>query len=397
MRTINLRQMISVALLSATLAVGLTGACAWGYRQWPTAQAAGGETAVEKATPAASRRLPIVPDAVAAGDERNNIEVYRAAAPGVVFITTSAAPSRKPMFEEDDDREGAGSGVLIDDQGHILTNEHVVAGAQRVTVKLSGEQTYSARVVGTDPDTDLAVLKIDAPCEQLAAIPMGNSEQLVVGQKVLAIGNPFGLDRTLTTGVISGLQRPIQTRNRRMIEGAIQTDASINPGNSGGPLLDSQGRLIGINTMIYSPSGGSVGVGFAIPVNIAKRIVPQLMSAGRVNRPRLGIGVRAISELRGQVRLPVAEGLVVMQVAPGSPAAAAGLRGLQQDDYGQVLLGDIIVAVDGQAVKEQEDLMRAVEQHQIGDEVEVEVLRGRQNVTLTMRLSEMKSSPRSKR
>ena len=396
MRTINLRQMLSVTVLSATLAAGLTGACAWGYRQWPSAQAASEETAVEKAAPATSRRLPVTPDAVAAGDERNNIEVYRAAAPGVVFITTSAASSRKFMFDEDDDREGAGSGVIIDEQGHILTNEHVVAGAQRVTVKLSGEQTYPARVVGTDPDTDLAVLKIDAPRELLTAIPQGNSEQLVVGQKVLAIGNPFGLDRTLTTGVISGLQRPIQTRNRRLIEGAIQTDASINPGNSGGPLLDSQGRLIGINTMIYSPTGGSVGVGFAIPVNIAKRIIPQLMSAGRVNRPRLGIGVRAVSELRGQVRLPVTDGLVVMQVAPDSPAAAAGLRGLQQDDYGQVVLGDIIVTVDGQAVKSQEDLMRALERHQMNDEVEIEVMRGRRSMTLSVVLADRQNDQRPK-
>lgn len=270
MVNLSVRQLCGWMIFSAVVAVGLTGLGVWGLAHLPTAKAAGTETK--------NRRLPGIADPATSSDERNNIEVYRATAPGNVFITTAAGG--RILFDSDD-REGTGSGVAIDEQGHILTNEHVLSGTQRVTVKLSDNCTYPARIVSTDPDSDLAVLKIEAPREQLTVIPMADSDQLTVGQKVLAIGNPFGLDRTVSTGVISGLQRPIHTRNQRLIEGAIQRDASINPGNSGGALLDSQGRLIGINTMIYSPTGGSVGVGFAIPTNIAKRIVPQLISNGR--------------------------------------------------------------------------------------------------------------------
>src|SRR5215813_9304171 len=203
-------------------------------------------------------------------------------------------------------QEGAGSGSIIDEQGDILTNYHVIAGAEKLTVSFGGGKSYPARVVGKDPDTDLAVVRLlEQPKEPLTIVPMGDSDKLIVGQKVLAIGNPFGLDRTLTTGVISGLQRPIRAQNGRQIEGAIQTYASINPGNSGGPLLDSHGRMIGINSQIESPSCASAGVGFAIPVNIAKRIVPQLIRNGSVQRPKLGIQSRDVETLGNQVRLPV--------------------------------------------------------------------------------------------
>ena len=191
---------------------------------------------------------------------------------------------------------------------------------------------------------------MEKPKEGLTVIPLGDSDRLEVGQKVLAIGNPFGLDRTLTTGVISGLQRPIRARNGRPIEGAIQTDASINPGNSGGPLLDSHGRMIGINSQILSPSGASAGVGFAVPVNIAKRIVPQLVRSGEVRRPKLGISSRDVELLKRQIDLPVAEGVLIWQVAPGGAAANAGLRGLTQTENGDVEIGDIIVGMDGEKV-----------------------------------------------
>jgi len=391
---LSVRQTLTIAALAALVAVGVMGLYVWSFQHLPAAKAASGEEAGDQRPAGRERRVSGITDPSTASDERNNIEVYRATAPGVVFITTSAGG--RGMFDLEE-REGAGSGVVIDDQGHILTNEHVVAGSQRVTVKLTGDRTYQARVIGTDPDTDLAVLKIEAPRDQLSAIPMGDSDQLTVGQKVLAIGNPFGLDRTLTTGVISGLQRPIHSRSRRLIEGAIQTDASINPGNSGGPLLDSHGRLIGINTMIYSPTGGSVGVGFAIPVNIAKRIAPQLISGRRIVRPRLGIGVRAISDLRGQLRAPVEQGLVVIQVEPGGPADLAGLRGLRADEYGDAALGDIIVAVDGEAVQDLDDLMRILDRRQIGDEIEVEVVRRRGRETLTVRLTAPPQQPSVKR
>jgi S1-C subfamily serine protease len=217
---------------------------------------------------------------------------------------------------------------------------------------------------------------------------MGDSDRLSVGQKVLAIGNPFGLDRTLTTGVISGLQRPIEARTGRIIEGAIQTDASINPGNSGGPLLDSQGRMIGINSQILSPDGGgSVGVGFAIPVSIAKRIIPQLIRDGRVVRPKLGIYPRAVGDLRG-IRLPVESGLLILQLDPNGSAASAGLRGLSETTEGDLIVGDIITGIDGEKVETQNDLFRIMEKHQFNDTVQVDVVRGAngQRATVPVRL-----------
>jgi S1-C subfamily serine protease len=387
MLTISPRQIISLALLltvlAAVLAVAGTSSVFFWHSRLPAVHAA------NEADADAKRRAPRPPgvtDPSTTSDEQNNIQVYQSIAPGVVYIT--AASGRKGIFD-DEESSGTGSGSIIDKQGHILTNEHVVEGADRLTVKLGDGKDYPARVVGVDADTDLAVIKVDAPADQLTVIRMADSDQLQVGQKVLAIGNPFGLDRTLTTGVISGLQRPIHTRNGRLIEGAIQTDASINPGNSGGPLLDSHGRMIGINSQILSPrGGGSVGVGFAIPTNIAMRIVPQLVSTGRVIRPRLGIGVRAIRDLRGQVRdLPVEEGLLVVQVAPGGAADQAGLRGVSRDRFGIVELGDIILAVDGEPVRDQDDLTRLLERKQIGETIQVSIWRAGRTLTLQIPLT----------
>ncbi|HVG39519.1 MAG TPA: trypsin-like peptidase domain-containing protein, partial [Pyrinomonadaceae bacterium] len=277
-------------------------------------------------------------------------------------------------------------GSIIDAQGHILTNHHVVAGAQSLTVDLGGEKKYPARIVGVDADTDLAVIQVKAPREQLTVMPLGDSEKLVVGQKVLAIGNPFGLDRTLTTGVISGLQRPIRARTGRLIEGAIQTDASINPGNSGGPLLDSQGHMIGINSQILSPAGGSVGVGFAIPVNIAKRIVPQLIQNGQVSRPKLGIFPYNVEDVKDRVRLPVSAGVLVYQIYPNGAAAGAGLRGFTQDNNGDVFLGDIITGINGDKVDNKDDLARVLDKYQIGDTVQVEIIRNNGRTSVPVRL-----------
>src|SRR5437867_7024017 len=226
-------------------------------------------------------------------------------------------------------QEGTCSGSIIDEQGDIVTNAHCLENVQKLSVSFGGGRNYPAKVVGVDADTDLAVIRLsEAPKEALTIVPMGDSDRLNVGQKVLAIGNPFGLDRTLTTGVISGLERPIRAQNNRQIEGAIQTDASINPGNSGGPLLDSHGRMIGINSQILSPSGASAGVGFAIPVSIAKRIIPQLIRSGEVRRPKLGVTTRDVESLSGQVRLPVSYGTMIWNVQAGGPAANAGLHGL---------------------------------------------------------------------
>src|SRR3954469_21705493 len=274
-----------------------------------------------------------VTDPSLATDEQNNVEVYKSISPGVVFITSTSY--QRGFFGEVEEGQGSGSGSVIDEQGNILTNYHVIEGSQKLTVSFGGDKTYPAKVVGGDPDTDLAVIKVDAPREALKIVPLGDSDNLVVGQKVLAIGNPFGLDRTLTTGVISGLQRPIRARNNHPIDAAIQTDASINPGNSGGPLLDKYGRMIGINSQILSPGGeqgGSVGVGFAIPVNMAKRVIPQLIQYGEVRRPKLGAQLPAVQDLMQQgYRLPVQSGLVVYQTQPGGSADRAGLKGITGD------------------------------------------------------------------
>src|SRR6266852_2591695 len=257
-----------------------------------------------------------ITDPSLATDEQNNIEVYKATAPGVVYIqSTTMVRDFFGMFSRP--AEGAGSGSIIDEQGDILTNYHVIADAEKLTVSFGSGKNYPAKVVGRDPDTDLAVIRLlETPKEAVTIVPMGDSDKLVVGQKVLAIGNPFGLDRTLTTGVISGLERPIRAQNQRQIEGAIQTDASINPGNSGGPLLDSHGRMIGINSQIESPSGASAGVGFAIPVSIAKRIVPQLVRNGEIRRPDLGIISQDVARLANQLRMPVPEGVLIIQTQP---------------------------------------------------------------------------------
>jgi S1-C subfamily serine protease len=342
--------------------------------------------------------LPVAPpatitDPAIATDEQNNIEVYKAVSPGVVYIqSTSRVRDFFGLLSEA--REGAGSGSIIDDQGDILTNYHVIANAEKLTVSFGTGRTYPARVVGKDPDTDLAVIRLlQTPREPLTVVPMGDSDKLIVGQKVLAIGNPFGLERTLTTGVISGLERPIRAQNNRQIEGAIQTDASINPGNSGGPLLDSRGRMIGINSQIESPSGASAGVGFAIPINIAKRVVPELVRNGAVVRPSLGITQRDVETLARQVEMPVSDGVVIWYARPGGAAANAGLRGLAQTDEG-VELGDIIVSLNGQKVADSDDLYRVLDKYHIGDTVNVEVVRRGRRMTVPVKLTETPNSYR---
>ncbi len=331
---------------------------------------------------------PNITDPSLATDEQNNIEVYKAIAPGVVNIS-STAMVRDFFGLTVEPREGTGSGSIIDEQGDILTNYHVIENAQKLSVSFGGGKNYPAKVIGGDQDTDLAVIRlIETPKEVLTIVPMADSDKLTVGQKVLAIGNPFGLDRTLTTGVISGLQRPIRAQNGRPIEGAIQTDASINPGNSGGPLLDSHGRMIGINSQILSPSGASAGVGFAIPVNIAKRIVPQLIRNGEVRRPKLGISTRDVQSLANQVRMPVSEGVLILEVQPGGSAANAGLRGVVQTDEGDIELGDIIVGINGEKIGNNDDLYHALDKHEIGESVNVEIVRNGRRMNVPVRLME---------
>lgn len=332
-----------------------------------------------------------ISDPSAVTDEQNNIEVYKTLSPGVAFINTTSY--QQDFWGDVSEGKGNGSGSVIDSSGNILTNYHVIEGAQKVTVSFGGDKVYPARIVGGDPDTDLAVIKIDPPASGLTVVPMGESDKLAVGQKVLAIGNPFGLDRTLTTGVISGLQRPIRSRpvpgapNGRPIDAAIQTDASINPGNSGGPLLDKYGKMIGINSQILSPAGGSVGVGFAIPISTAKRVIPQLLQYGEVRRPKLGANLLSVESLNEQgASLPVTSGLLIRNVTPGTTASNAGLRGLSQDAMGKVAIGDIILTLDGEKMKDLDDLYRFLDKKQIGDTIQAQVFRGGKNVTVPVKL-----------
>ncbi|HZI86977.1 MAG TPA: trypsin-like peptidase domain-containing protein [Pyrinomonadaceae bacterium] len=376
MYKITARQILVIALISGLFAAAVVAVV---DRMSGRLQPSG--SAFTESSPAG------VTDPSMATDEQNNIEIYRTLSPGVVNIhSTSYA---RDFFGFVEPQEGSGSGSILDQEGHILTNNHVVERAEKLSVSFGGPKEYAATVVGRDPDTDLAVIRlIEKPREPLSVVPLGDSDKLVVGQKVLAIGNPFGLDRTLTTGVISGLQRPIRARNNRQIEGAIQTDASINPGNSGGPLLDSHGRMIGINSQILSPSGASAGVGFAVPVNIAKRIVPQLIKSGQVLRPKLGITTRNVEALKNQVELPVSDGVLIWQVAAGGAAAGAGLRGLTQTENGDVELGDIIVAVNKEKVANADDLFRVLDKQQVGAVVPVDIVRNGRKMTVPVRLTE---------
>ncbi|MDQ6785284.1 MAG: trypsin-like peptidase domain-containing protein [Acidobacteriota bacterium] len=371
------RQILFLALASALIAVGLM-ACVGSF-------GGGAWQARETANVASAENTPQgITEPSTVSDEQNNIEVYRTLAPGVAFITSTM--QQQDYFGDVQEGKGTGSGSVIDAQGHILTNYHVIEGARKLTVSLGGDKVYPAHLVGGDMDTDLAVIQIDVPKEGLTIIPMGDSDKLSVGQKVLAIGNPFGLDRTLTTGVISGLQRPIRAVNDHPIEGAIQTDASINPGNSGGPLLDKYGRMIGINSQILSRSGGSVGVGFAIPVSIAKRVIPQLIQFGEVRRPKLGASLESVEQLNGQVSLPVESGLLVRQVLSSGSAATAGIRGLSQSADGNVALGDIITSVDGEKMSSLDDLYHYLDKKQIGDTVQVAVYRNGRTLTIPVKL-----------
>jgi S1-C subfamily serine protease len=305
-------------------------------------------------------------------DEEINIRVYRAASPAVVNITTIAVAY--DFFLNPMPKEGTGSGAIIDRLGHVLTNFHVIDGARQLEVTLADGSKWPARPVGADPSNDLALIKIDAPVEKLTVIPLGDSSKLLVGQKVLVIGNPFGLDRTLTVGIVSSVGRPIRADNGRLIRGMIQTDAAINPGNSGGPVLNSSGEVIGVSTAIFSPSGGSVGVGFAVPINTAKHIIPELISRGYVARPYLGIaGHEIVPALVQALRLPVKEGIMVVEVTPGSPAQRAGIRGGDRAvQVGNMIVrvgGDIITEVDQVKVRTFEELSDFIDAKQPGDTV----------------------------
>jgi S1-C subfamily serine protease len=327
---------------------------------------------------------PVAPRGPLSAEELTTIDIFERASPSVVFITTVSHVrdywSRNVMRVP----QGTGSGFIWDEQGHVVTNFHVIRGAQEALITLADQRMYPAELVGASPEHDLAVLRIEVEFDGPPPLPIGASADLRVGQNVYAIGNPFGLDHTLTTGIISALDRTIDDERGGTIENLIQTDAAINPGNSGGPLIDSAGRLIGINTMIYSPSGAYAGIGFAVPVATVNRVVPRLIAYGRYVRPTLGISADDDIERR---LLEDDGGVLVLGVAPGSPAEAAGLRATEVTQTGRVILGDVIEALDGEPVTTFDDLVDLLDEHGFGERVTVSVRRGDERLRVPVTLS----------
>lgn len=315
--------------------------------------------------------------------EKATINLFEEAAPSVCFITTSNL--RQDFFSMDVSEipRGNGSGFVWDKEGHIVTNFHVIRGADRAQVTLADQSTYEAELVGTAPNKDLAVLKIKAPRNLLRPLPVGSSEFLRVGQSVFAIGNPFGLDQTLTTGIVSALGREIESVGGIPIRDAIQTDAAINPGNSGGPLLDSSGKLIGVNTAIYSPSGASAGIGFSIPVSVVKWVIPELIKDGRITRPSLNVELTPTNWVK-RYKL---DGPLVMGATPGGAADRAGIRATRRTRNGEIILGDIIVAINQAKITSYEDLVLEIEKYKPGEEVLLKLLRDGKALEVKVQLS----------
>lgn len=315
-------------------------------------------------------------------EELKTISVFEKAAQSVVYITNTAVRRDIWSLNTFEVPQGSGSGFIWSRQGHIVTNYHVIYGADSIQVVLDDQSTRDARIVGVDPDHDLAVLQITGKANTLMPLKIGTSQDLRVGQRVLAIGNPFGLDHTLTTGVVSALGRSIKSVNDRTIENAIQTDAAINPGNSGGPLLNSAGELIGVNTQIVSPSGAYAGIGFAVPVDIVKRVVPQLIQYGKVIRPGLGISLIPDS-IAGRWGI---KGIVIAKVLPGSMADKAGLQGLKETATGRIRLGDVIISIDGEAIRTYDDLARLLDRYNVGDRIKLGIRRNGKEQILSLTL-----------
>ncbi|VAX35677.1 HtrA protease/chaperone protein [hydrothermal vent metagenome] len=320
-------------------------------------------------------------------EEEALINVFEKVSPAVVFIKNAAL--QWDLFSTDlyEIPQGAGSGFIWDDQGHVITNFHVIYQADKIEVILNDQKSYEAKVIGISPDHDLAVLKINAPTQQLKSISIGSSKGLKVGQKALSIGNPFGLDHSLTTGVVSALGRSMNSIGGRKIHNVIQTDAAINPGNSGGPLLDSSGNLIGVSTSIYSPSGAYAGVGFAIPVDIVKRVVPQLIKYGRVKRAGLGV-VLVPDNIRK--RAGVKKGAMILDIQRKSASDQAGLQATRRNMLGNIIYGDVIVVVDKQPIESNEDLVTYLETKNEGEKINLKFMRGTKEYGTTVILQEIR-------
>lgn len=317
-----------------------------------------------------------------AEDENNTIDIFRATSNSVVFITSKAVRRNLFSLNAVEIPQGTGSGIVWDNSGRIVTNFHVISDANSIEVTMADQSKWDASLIGAAPDKDLAVLQINAPQRVLQPIAIGESDTLQVGQKVFAIGNPFGLDQTMTSGIISALDREINAITGRVIRGVIQTDAAINPGNSGGPLLDSAGRLIGINTAIFSPSGSYAGIGFAVPVTEVNRVIPLLIQDGKLIKPGLGV---TLADSRISQRLGI-EGMIILEVQQGSGADRAGLRPTQQHG-GEIILGDVIQKIKGEEIRDLEDIQDALEKHKIGDSIPVTVYRESEPMEVMIELS----------
>ncbi|RYE90824.1 MAG: trypsin-like serine protease [Myxococcales bacterium] len=375
---------VTSAVVAGALVLGLPA------RLKPAAQAQGQAPAAAAPLtptlpPASGEVVPSLSPGALTEDERNTMAVFRTAAPSTVFVTQKRVVVDYLSGASEETPAGSGTGFVWDDQGHIVTNFHVVQGAQVLEVMLQDQQTFEAKVVGVEPRKDIAVLKIDAPASALRAIklpPAGPATSVEVGQKAIAIGNPFGLDHTLTRGTISALGRKVQGIGGVTIRDMIQTDAAINPGNSGGPLLDSAGQLIGMNTMIFSRSGSSAGIGFAVPASTIARIVPQIIRTGRAEQVGLGIEIDPGQRLERRANLA---GVIVLGVTPGSPAEKAGLVGVRQTRRG-IALGDVIVGVADRKVESYDDLYNALDGRKPGEKVAINLRRGEQVVTVTTEL-----------
>jgi S1-C subfamily serine protease len=320
-----------------------------------------------------------------AEDEKSTIELFENSRDSVVFITTRQRVMDAWTRNIFSVPSGTGSGFIWDDNGHIITNLHVIKGASEAIVRLADGRDYKASLVGASPAHDIAVLRIGIGFQRPAPVPIGTSHDLKVGQKVFAIGNPFGLDWTLTTGIVSALDRSLPGGDGRTIDNLIQTDAAINPGNSGGPLLDSAGRLIGINTAIYSPSGASAGIGFSVPVDTVNRVVPQIISRGKYIRPAMGITVDSKLNNRLTQHLKVT-GIVILSISPGSAAEAAGLQGATITPEGNIIANDIIVAVENKPIDSVEKLLARIDSFKVGDTITLTILRKNEKIEVPVTL-----------
>ena len=360
------------------------------YQSGVTTQEIVGDSPVETIQSSSSTPLhsdaegkrTIAPQTTVTTQEQATISLFESTSPSVVYITTSNNYRDRWSKNVNEIPKGSGSGFIWDEDGHIVTNFHVIEGAENFTVTLSDQSSYRAKFIGAEPNKDLAVLRIDAPRELLKPILVGSYGDLKVGQSAFAIGNPFGLDYSLTTGVISALGREIEAQNGTTIKDVIQTDAAINPGNSGGPLLDSSQRLIGVNTMIYSPSGASAGIGFAIPVDVVNWVVPDIITYGQVNKPVLGIELVPPQSL---ARYDI-EGVMIMDIYENSGAQKAGLRPVQRTRDGNVQFGDIIVGINDDQIKDYYDLVEALEKYSPEDIIKVTYIRDGEEDTTELKL-----------